>query len=208
MSSDMPDDLIEAVDPMGTEETALVEAVVTGSPDTGSLGAATAPVPAPALRQRPTMLLAALLLVSAVVAGSVYWWLYRPDQMVGEGAQQQVLAAARSGTEALLSYGPDTLDNDLASAKSHLTGNFLEHYTTFTNDVVIPAARERGVKTEASVGRAGVSEMKPDQAQVLVFVNQVTTSKGRPTPALATSSVVVTLVRSGDTWLISEFNPV
>jgi Mce-associated membrane protein len=50
--------------------------------------------------------------------------------------------------------------------------------------------------------------MRPGKAEVLVFVNQVTTSKDRPTPALATSSVMVTLVRSGDGWLISGFNPV
>ena len=163
---------------------------------------------APARRQRPAALMAVLLGVSAIVAASVYWWLYRPDQLTGESAQHQVLDAAKSGTEALLSYGPDTLDKDLAAAKSHLTGNFLDHYTKFTDDVVVPAAKQRGVKTEASVARSAVSQMRPDQAQVLVFVNQVTTSKDRPTPALATSSVLVTLVRSGGQWLISEFDPV
>jgi Mce-associated membrane protein len=43
---------------------------------------------------------------------------------------------------------------------------------------------------------------------VLVFVNQVTTSKDRPDPALATSSVVVKLTNTDGRWLISEFNPV
>jgi len=196
MSDEMPDDPIETVDTVET-------------PDPLDTPAEAAPVAsAPASRQRPAIRLAALLLVSAIATGAVYLWLYRPDQLVGEAAQQQALAAARSGTEAVLSYGPDTLDNDLAAAKSHLTGNFLEHYTTFTKDVVMPAVKDRGVKTEASVARAGVAEMKPDNAQVLVFVNQVTTSKSRPTPALATSSVLVTLVRSGGAWLISEFNPV
>ena len=52
----------------------------------------------------------------------------------------------------------------------------------FTDDVVVPAAKLRGVKTEASVARSAVSQMRPDQAQVLVFVNQVTTSKDRPRP--------------------------
>lgn len=158
--------------------------------------------------QRLKVLLAALLAVAAVVAGSVYWFLYRPDQLTGAAAQQQVLDAAKAGTEALLSYSPDTLDKDLAEAKSHLTGNFLDHYSKFTDDVVVPAAKQRGVKTEASVARAGVSQMKAGQAEVLVFVNQVSTSKERPTPALSTSSVLVTMVKSGGQWLISEFNPV
>ncbi len=74
--------------------------------------------------------------------------------------------------------------------------------------MVVPAAKDRGVKTEANVARAAVSQMRPDNADVLVFVNQVTTSKERPTPALATSSVMVTMVRSAGRWLISEFNPI
>jgi len=53
-----------------------------------------------------------------------------------------------------------------------------------------------------------VSQIRPGRAEVLVFVNQVTTSKDRPTPALATSSVLVTLVSAGGRWLISEFEPI
>ena len=161
-------------------------------------------------RPRPWLPLAAMALVlaSVVAAGSVYWWLYRPDRLTDSAAQQQVVAAAKEGTEALLSYSPETLDADLATAKSHLTGEFLDYYSDFTEKVVAPAARQKGVKTEANVARAAVSEMRPGKAEVLVFVNQVTTSKDRPTPALATSSVMVTLVRSGGDWLISGFNPV
>ena len=74
--------------------------------------------------------------------------------------------------------------------------------------MVRPAVTQKGVKTEANVARAAVSEMHPSQAQVLVFVNQVTTSKDRPSPALATSAVMVTMVKSGGRWLISEFKPI
>jgi len=149
-----------------------------------------------------------LVLVSAVAAASVYWWLYRPDRLTDVAAQQQVITAAKEGTEALLSYSPENLDADLSNAKSHLTGEFLNYYTDFTDKVVAPASRDKGVKTEANVARAAVSEMRPEKADVLVFVNQVTTSKERPTPALSTSSVMVTLVRSDGRWLISAFNPV
>ncbi len=160
-------------------------------------------------RQRRVAVIAlASVLASAVAAGSVYWWLYRPDQLTGDAAQQQVIAAAREGIEAALSYSPENLETDLANAKSHLTGQFLDYYSDFTQKVVTPAATQKGVKTEANVARAAVSQMRPDKADVLVFVNQVTTSKDRPTPALATSTVMVTMVKSGDRWLIAEFNPV
>jgi len=160
-------------------------------------------------RWRPFVVLpAALLAASAIAAGLVFWFLFRPDQLTNADAQQQVIAAAKEGTEAVLSYSPDNLDQSLATAKSHLTGGFLDEYSRFTDEVVRPAVSQRGVKTEANVARAAVSQMDPGRAQVLVFVNQVTTSKERPSPALATSSVMVTMVRSDGRWLISEFKPV
>ena len=150
----------------------------------------------------------ALLVASLVAFVSVYWFLFRTDQLTNAAAQQQAVAAAREGTEAVLSYSSENLDQSLAAAKSHLTGDFLDHYSKFTDDVVRPAVTEKGVKTEANVARAAVSQMEPDSAQVLVFVNQVTTSRDRPSPALATSTVMVTLVKNGDTWLIAEFKPI
>lgn len=158
--------------------------------------------------RRVMVLLAALLGASVVAAGAVFWFLWWPDRQTGPGAQDQVIAVAKEATEALLSYAPDSVDQNVADAKSRLTGDFLQRYTEFADSVVTPAAKQRGVKTEANVARAAVSQIRPDSAQVLVFVNQVTTSKERPTPALATSSVIVSLVRDGGDWLVSEFKPI
>ena len=173
-------------------------------------------------RHWAAILLVVLLVASAGAAGGVYWWLYRPDQQAFgltlfstesidsqiQERQKQVADAARDGTVALLTYAPDTLDKDLANAKAHLTGEFLKYYSQFTDQIVAPAAKQKGVKTEATVARAAVSELNPDNATVLVFVNQVTTSKDRPDPALATSSVMVKLTKTDGRWLISEFNPI
>lgn len=193
----------EALDVEADTVTETVEAVV-APPSAGPVGR----VLAWCRQRRVTVLALALVVASAVAAGSVYWWLYRPDQLTGADAQQQVVAAAKEGIEAALSYSPENLDKDLATAKSHLTGQFLDYYSDFTAKVVTPAAKQKGVKTEANVARAAVSEMRPGKADVLVFVNQVTTSRDRPTPALATSTVMVTMVKAGDQWLIAEFNPV
>ena len=78
------------------------------------------------------------------------------------------LDAAKTGTVALLSYSPESLDKDFAAAKSHLTGDFLSYYTQFTQQIVTPAAKQKSVKTAASVVRAAVSDMHPDSAVVLV----------------------------------------
>jgi Mce-associated membrane protein len=148
------------------------------------------------------------LVASAGVAAWLYFSQYRPDQEVDAAASKTALDAATNGTVALLSYSPESLDKDFASAKSHLTGDFLSYYTQFTEQIVTPAAQQKSVKTTASVVRAAVSELQPNSAVVLVFVNQTTTSKENPDGAFAVSSVKVSLNKVDGAWLISSFDPV
>ena len=154
------------------------------------------------------ILVAAALVVSAGVAGWLYVYQYRVDQQTNADAANVALEAAKTGTIALLSYSPDTLDKDFATAKSNLTGDFLSYYTDFTEKIVTPAAKGKQVKTVAAVVRAAVSEMHPDSATVLLFINQTTTSKENPDGAFAASSVKVGLKKIDDRWLISAFDPV
>ena len=205
----MSDDQNETVEETVAEETVVEETVAEETvvePDEDE--AAPAPVPDRPRRNRLTLFAATALLVSALLAGSVYWFVFRPDRLTDQQARDEALEAARTGTVAVLTYSPETVDKDLAEAKSRLTGDFLKQYSDFTTQTVVPAAKNAGVKTEATVTRAAMSQMKPGGAQVLVFVNQVTTSRARPTPALATSSVIVTLVKQGGQWLISDFKPI
>lgn len=201
----MSDDQNETVEETVAGDTVAAETVVVESADDV---AAAVGAPAGPRRNRLTLITVAALVVSALLAASVYWFVFRPDRLTDQKARDEVLDAARNGTVAVLTYSPETVDKDLADAKSQLTGDFLKQYTDFTQQTVVPAAKNSGVKTEATVTRAAVSQMKPGSAQVLVFVNQVTTSRARPTPALATSSVIVTLVDQGGRWLISDFKPI
>jgi Mce-associated membrane protein len=157
-------------------------------------------------------LLAALLIflvvASAALAGSLLYFQYRPDRATDAAAASTAIAAASDGTVAILSYSPDTLDRDFSSAKSRLTGDFLSYYTKFTQQIVAPAAKQKSVKTNAVVVRAAVSELHPASAVVLVFVNQSTLSADRPEPTLASSSVLVSLTKAADKWLISNFTPI
>ncbi len=154
------------------------------------------------------ILLVVALVASAGVAAWLYFKQYRPDQEMNAAASAVALDAAKNGTISLLSYSPEKLDKDFANAKSHLTGDFLSYYTQFTEQVVTPAAKQKSVKTSATVVRAAVSEMHPDSAVVLVFINQITTSKENPDGAFAASAVKVGLQKISDAWLISSFDPV
>jgi len=162
----------------------------------------------PLLRKIITATLAALLIISGGFASWVYFKQYRPDQQTDSGVKQAVVDAASDGTVAVLSYSSDTLDQDFASAKSHLGGEFLPYYVQFTQQTVGPAAKEKKLKTTAKVTGAAVSELHPDSAVVLVFVDQTTNSKDSPQPLLATSSVVLHLNRVEGVWLITKFTPI
>jgi Mce-associated membrane protein len=147
------------------------------------------------------------LLAAGLLAGWLYFTQYRPDKQTDDAVAQSAVNAARDGTVALLSYKPDTLNQDFAAAKSHLTGDFLNYYDQFTKEVVTPAAQTKGVTTTAQVAGAAVSELNPDKAVVLVFINQATTSKERPDPAMASSSAKVSLAKVHGDWLITKFDP-
>jgi Mce-associated membrane protein len=152
--------------------------------------------------------LVVVVLASAGVAAWLYFKQYRPDQETNDAAATTALNAAKTGTVALLSYSPESLDKDFTAAKSHLTGDFLSYYTQFTEQIVTPAAKQKSVKTSAAVVRAAVADLHPDSAMVLVFINQNTTSKENPDGSFAASAVKVGLKKINDTWLISSFDPV
>lgn len=154
-------------------------------------------------------IVATTFVVAAVgVAAGVYFILYRPDQRVGDATAHRVVQAASDGAVAALSYSYEHLHRDLANAKSHLTGDFLTYYDKFAEDVVAPTAQQGQLTATAKVIRAAVSDLHPDSAVVLVFVDQTTTSVQKKDPEKTQSAVVVTLRKVNDSWLIAKFDPV
>ncbi len=154
------------------------------------------------------LVLVVLLLASGALAAWLYIKQYRPDEQTDAAAAQSAVDAARDGTVAILSYKPDTLNQDFAAAKSHLTGDFLNYYDQFTREIVTPAAKEKALTTTAQVVGAAASELHPNSAVVLLFVNQATVSKERPDPAMASSTVLVSLTKEHGKWLITKFQPI
>lgn len=154
------------------------------------------------------LLLVSLLLLSGGAATWLYFKDYRPDQQTNASVANAVVSSASDGTVALLSYSPDSLDKDFAAAKSHLSGDFLSYYNQFTEQIVAPAAKQKSLKTNARVLGAAVQELRPDSAVVLVLVDQSTTSKDNPDPAMSSSSVLVSLTKVNGAWLITKFEPV
>lgn len=152
-------------------------------------------------------IVATVLVVTAMgIAAGLYFVVYQPDQRVSEAEAQRAIRAASDGSVAVLSYAPDHLDRDFARAKSYLTGNFLAYYTKFTEQIAV-LAQQKQVTETARVIRAAVSELRPDAAVVLVFIDQTATSKEKPEPQTTANSARVTLTKVKGSWLISKLDP-
>jgi Mce-associated membrane protein len=119
----------------------------------------------------------------------------------------EAMNAARDSTIKMLSYKPDTVDQQLNAARDLLTGDFRDSYTSLITDVVIPGAQQKQISAVASVPAMASVSADPKRAVVLVFVNQ-TVVVGQDLPSDTASSVRVTLDKVDGRWLISEFEPV
>jgi Mce-associated membrane protein len=122
-------------------------------------------------------------------------------------AREESVQTAKDSTVALLSYKPDTVEQQLTAARDRLTGEFKDQYTGLTDNVVIPGAKQKQISAVASVPGAASVSADPGEAVVLLFVNQ-TVTVGTGVPTDTASSVRVTLDKIGDRWLISKFEPV
>jgi Mce-associated membrane protein len=150
-------------------------------------------------------LLPGLVLVLALAAGYFKW----EDSSVRDSdrARAEAMQTAKDSTIRMLSYKPETVDKDLKSARDLLTGDFRDQYTSLITDVVIPGAQQKKISAVATVPAEGAVSADPNKAVVLLFVNQ-TVVVGQDAPTDTASSVRVTLVKTGDRWLISQFDPV
>lgn len=154
--------------------------------------------------------LPAVALLLAMGAGALKWidTSVRVDDITdAKSPAREAMQTAKDSTVALLSYKPDTVEQQLHAARDLLTGDFRDSYSSLTNDVVIPGAKQKQISAVATVPAVASVSADRDHAVVLVFVNQ-TVIVGQDAPTDTASSVKVTLDKIGDRWLISKFDPV
>jgi Mce-associated membrane protein len=149
--------------------------------------------------------LPALALLLALGAAFLKW--QDASMRNADIARIESVQAAKDSTIAMLSYQPDTAEQQLAAAADRLTGQFRDSYRSLTADIVIPAAKQKHISAVASVPAVGSVSANPHQAVVLIFANQ-TVVVGDGVPTDTASSVRVALDKVENRWLISGFDPV
>ncbi|OMB94918.1 hypothetical protein A5733_01530 [Mycobacterium sp. NS-7484] len=155
-------------------------------------------------RSRIPLVLAALALVLAVACGVLRWLIV--TQHESATARTESVEAAKDITVQMLSYETETVDQQLTAARDRMTGEFLGTYTAMINEV-IPAAHAQQIAAVADVQRVGVVSAKPDRAEVVMYVDQ-SVQVGNKMPEKTLSIVRATMVKEGDQWLLSQYEPV
>ncbi|MFE3292215.1 hypothetical protein [Rhodococcus sp. NPDC059234] len=142
-----------------------------------------------------------------VVTSGALVWTHR-QAVTAETARGGAIAAAPGRVEALLSYNAQTVDQDLAAAATGTTGSFKEGFVDFSTKTVAPQSKEQGLSTRARVVDVGFLGGTRDHAQLLLFVDQITTSVAHPAPASTSSRVRVGVDLVDGQWLVSEVTPI
>jgi Mce-associated membrane protein len=146
-------------------------------------------------------------LAMAAGGGAAYLKWLQTTAREAQSARTESVQAATDGTIKILSYSPESVDHDLDAARARLTGTFRDAYTQLTHDVVIPGSKEKKISAVATVPAATSLSASPDHAVVMVFVNQSITVGNDP-PSSSASTVRITLSKSDNRWLISDFTPI
>lgn len=150
-------------------------------------------------------LLPGLALVLAITAGLLKW---QESSTRDAGiARLESVRIAKDSIIGLLTYRPETVEEDLAAAEDGLTGRFRDTYSQLSHDVLIPDAKHKNISAIASVPAAASVSATPNHAVVLLFVDQLL-AVGASEPVDTASSFRVSLDKMDGRWLISNLEPI
>lgn len=113
-------------------------------------------------------------------------------------------AAAEQAAEAILSYDYGNLADDTAEARALMTPEYGQTFQNTVDDLLDDAATASRGKVRATVTASGVAGAEGDTVEVLLFVDQTSTTAADDRPQTALNRVLLTMVRSGDGWLVDD----
>ncbi|WP_069167636.1 h domain protein [Nocardia altamirensis] len=149
--------------------------------------------------------LGAVALVALIVLGVSGFQLWNDRQ--AEQARKDAVTAADRAVSAMFSYDFQTVDKELPKAADALSPKFRDDYLKLITQAIAPGAKEKQLSVKATTQAGGVIAADKSHADVLLFLNQVTTSKDSPQGTTTGSRVRATLQKDGDRWLVDQITP-
>ncbi|GAA0948203.1 hypothetical protein [Nonomuraea longicatena] len=152
------------------------------------------------------------VLAAAVLALSGVLWVLWSDLRNlrdSESAGTHALAAAKAVAPDLLSYNYRTIEEDLARAGGHTTGELTKHFQQLATTLVPTAKAQKSVQSTA-VAAAAVEKATPDRVEVLLFVNMGTVKEppgaAEPQQRITQNRARFVMTRKDSRWLVAELS--
>jgi Mce-associated membrane protein len=156
-------------------------------------------------RRRWAVAVVAVLAVLAVllgVADGLTLYFGRQHGAV-HAARGEALNAAKHAAASINSYSYKHFDSDTKAAAKHFTGHFRKNYQQLIHRIR-PTVKKYHAVVLASPNGVAAREVTPDQAIVLVSLNQITTSTKLDHPRLDRYRMRLTMVKRGGKWLVNN----
>lgn len=148
----------------------------------------------------------AVLLIGVVAWFDLHAWQEQEAESDIDGAREAAIEVAREAVPGLLSYQPETLDEDVQHARSLLTDVFAPEFIELQDMLIRPAVR-RDLSTVATVDRIAVTSSAANEVGLLVFLEQTTTTGGEPAGEPVATRATVRLRLVDGTWLVDDLRP-
>lgn len=150
--------------------------------------------------------LAAAGLIASIVLGVSGYQLWQQDKT--EQARTDAMSTASRTVSAMFTYEPATVDTELPRAADNLTESFRAEYLKLIEQAIAPGAKEKQLTVKATTQAEAVVSADAEKAVILLYLNQLTTSKDAPEGTTSGSRVRVSLDKADNRWLVSQVTPV
>jgi Mce-associated membrane protein len=161
----------------------------------------------------PTWLLAALaVLLAAVVAFDLIIGVRDQTAAAQQttstaaitSALQEAPVQAETAAVRALAFDYKTLQADADEAKNLMTPQYAGQFQKTVDELLQAPATQRKAHVEADVKASGVVDATASKVDVMLFVDQTSQTTLQSEPQTYLNRVVLTMVKSGDRWLVDN----
>ncbi|AKD95947.1 hypothetical protein XU06_03485 [Rhodococcus erythropolis] len=163
--------------------------------------------PTPTIAEKPKRLRKQTLLIVAgvlVVVAALGWGAFATWQKsADEDARTSALDSGRQFATDLATYNFQNLDQNLSVVRDNSVGEFAGQYAQVAANLQNMIVQYQATSS-AQIISAGLASSDRDNAEVLVFLDQMITNTNSPDPRIDRNRMQLSLVREDGDWKLSN----
>lgn len=152
--------------------------------------------------RRPRVAVSVLVVV-ALLATTGFLGLRLHRETTARENRDEALSACRSYALALTSYDFHDLNGNSAAVARNSSPRFAQQYKQ-VSDSLTKLIQQYQATSKGTVVDRGIAHVDANRAVLTLFVDQAITNTNNPQPRVDRNRMRMTLVRSGDRWLLDD----